>query len=302
MSGYACPVCGKGGGRAGQADFWPFQRRPRLAVAGSKKRLRAATSFMRSLPDFVVIGAAKSGTTSLYEMICRHPRVLPAVRKEINYFDDPRMHERGALWYRQHFPTVFEKRLPRAKLTGEATPSYFPHPAAPARAARAVPRAKLVLALRNPADRAYSHYNMRLRRGRECMTFEDALEYEERRTAWDRERSAADPRHKAYRSYNYGYAEGGRYAEHLERWLAHFAAENILTVEADRMKRDGQAALDEVYSFLGLEPFGAGAPAALNEGSYAPMKEATREKLLDYFRPHNERLYSVIGRRFDWDK
>ncbi len=302
MIGYACPVCGKGG-RAGQADFWPFQRHPRLAVAGSKKRFRAATSFMRALPDFVVIGATKSGTTSLYEMICRHPRVLPAVRKEINYFDDPRMHERGALWYRQHFPTVLEKSLPGArKITGEATPSYFPHPAAPARAARAIPRAKLVLALRNPADRAYSHYHMRLRRGRECMTFEDALEYEGRRTAWDRERSATDPRHKAYRSYNYGYAEGGRYAEHLERWLGHFAAKDILVVEADQMRRDGQAALDGVYSFLGLEPFGAGAPASLNEGDYAPMKEATREKLLGYFRPHNERLYSMLGRRFDWDR
>ena len=173
--------------------MWPLQRYTRLAVAGSKKRFRAATSFMRSLPDFIVIGAAKSGTTSLYEMICRHPRVLPAARKEINYFDDPRMHERGALWYRRHFPTALEKRLPRAKLTGEATPSYFPHPAAPARAARAVPRAKLILALRNPVDRAYSHYNMRLRRGRESMTFEDALEYEEGRTAWDRERSAKDP-------------------------------------------------------------------------------------------------------------
>ena len=300
MSGYACPVCGKGGGRAGQADFWPLQRHPRLAVAGSKKRLRAATSFMRSLPDFIVIGAAKAGTTSLYETICKHPRVLPAVRKEINYFDDPRMHERGALWYRQHFPTLLEKRLPR-KLTGEATPSYFPHPAAPARVARAVPRAKLVLALRNPADRAYSHYNMRLRRGREFMTFEDALGYEERRTAWDRERSATDPRHKAYGSYNYGYAEGGRYAEHLGRWLEHFAAERILVLEADRMRRDWQAALDEVCAFLGLEPFCAPA-SSLNEGGYAPMSPAIREGLLDYFRPHNERLYSMIGRGFDWDR
>jgi len=301
VSGYACPVCGKGGGRAGQADFWPFQGHPRLAVAGSKKRLRAATSFMRSLPDFIVIGAAKAGTTSLYEAICRHPRVLPAVRKEINYFDDPRMHERGALWYRQHFPTLLEKRLPR-RLTGEATPSYFPHPAAPARVARAVPRAKLILALRNPADRAYSHYNMRLRRGREFMTFEDALAYEERRTAWDRERSATDPRHKAYRSYNYGYAEGGRYSEHLGRWLEHFAAGDILILEAGRMRQEWQASLDEVYSFLGLEPFGVGAPTALNEGDYAPMSPAVREGLLDYFRPHNERLYSMIGRRFDWDR
>ena len=210
------------------------------------------------------------------------------------------MHERGALWYRQHFPTLLEKRLPR-KLTGEATPSYFPHPAAPARVARAVPRAKLILALRNPADRAYSHYNMRLRRGRESMTFEDALEYEGRRTAWDRERSAADPRHKAYRSYNYGYAEGGRYAEHLGRWLEHFAADRILILEAGRMRQDWQASLDGVYSFLGLEPFRAPA-ASLNEGDYAPMSPAVRERLLDYFRPHNERLYSMTGRRFDWDR
>ena len=88
----------------------------------------------------------------------------------------------------------------------------------------------------------------------------------------------------------------------MERWLEHFAAGEILILEAGRMRREWQAALDEAYSFLGLEPFGAGAPAALNEGDYAPMRGATREKLLDYFRPHNERLYSMLGRRFDWDR
>lgn len=298
MDGYRCCACGKAG-RAGNLDFWPRQRRPRLGVLGSRHRARALTCFARAKPDFLIIGAAKSGTTSLYEMVCRHPRVAPAVRKEVGYFDDARMHARGMLWYRHHFPTVLRKR---GMLTGEATPSYLPHPMAPARAARAVPRAKLIAVLRNPVDRAYSQYNMRLRRGREYMSFEDAVRLEGERTSWDRERGARDPDHQTYSGIYHLYAGGGIYADHLGRWLEHFETGDILVASSEQMRLEQQKVLDSVFEFLGLESFGVSERVALNESPAPPMSPKTRKELVEFFRPHNARLYRMIGRRFDWDR
>ena len=232
-------------------------------------------------------------------MVCRHPRVAPAVRKEVGYFDDARMHARGMLWYRHHFPTVLRKR---GMLTGEATPSYLPHPMAPARAARAVPRAKLIAVLRNPVDRAYSQYNMRLRRGREYMSFEDAVRLEGERTSWDRERGARDPDHQTYSGIYHLYAGGGIYADHLGRWLEHFETGDILVASSEQMRLEQQKVLDSVFEFLGLESFGVSERVALNESPAPPMSPKTRKELVEFFRPHNARLYRMIGRRFDWDR
>src|SRR5687768_13237463 len=107
---------------------------------------RVETAHLRRLPDFLIIGAQRGGTTSLYRYLTEHPEIDPAVRKEIHFFS--RHHEQGLDWYRAHFP-----RRDESSLVGEASPNYLVHPDVPARVAAALPRVKLIALLRNPVDR-----------------------------------------------------------------------------------------------------------------------------------------------------
>ena len=247
-------------------------------------------------PNFVIIGAPKSGTTTLYHRMCRHPRILPALHKELFYFTG-RNYAAGRFWYRRHFPTALERR---GKITGEATPTYLFDPLAPPRARAEIPHAKLIVVLRNPIDRAYSEYHMRLKNHRESMTFEDALDCEERRVAGHWDLAARDPSHVPYGALWHSYAGHGIYADALARWRGLFDPRRMLVLDSADLRSRGQQTLDSVFEFLGLEPCDVG-DENLNEMAYPPMAPSTRRRLADFFRPHNERLYEMLGRRFDWD-
>ncbi|MEJ2557594.1 MAG: sulfotransferase domain-containing protein, partial [Anaerolineae bacterium] len=136
--------------------------RAKRAVVKGIQHYRLITRFMRVLPDFLIIGAQKCGTDSLFRYLGGHPCIKLASSKEAHYFD--LKFDKGINWYRSHFPLIpykySVKRLRKQDLiTGEATPYYLFHPHAPGRAAAIVPHVKLIVLLRNPADRAYSHYN-----------------------------------------------------------------------------------------------------------------------------------------------
>jgi hypothetical protein len=106
-----------------------------------------------ALPDFVIIGAQKCGTSSLYHLLTRHPHVERAATKELHFFD--LLFDEGIEWYRQCFPPP-KLKDGRRTIHGEATPGYLFHPLVPERMAEAVPQARLIALLRNPANRAYS--------------------------------------------------------------------------------------------------------------------------------------------------
>ena len=139
----------------------------------------------RKLPDFLIVGVMKGGTTSLFRYLVRHPQVLPPFRKEIKYFDCNYIN--GQNWYQAHFP-LKKKFVGGSKLTGEATPYYIFHPQAPMRIAEALPEAKIIILLRNPIDRAYSHYQHMVRVGREPLSFEEAIAAEPERLAGEAEK------------------------------------------------------------------------------------------------------------------
>ena len=135
-----------------------------------------ATSFGRPLPDFLILGAQKAGTTALYSYLRKHPSIIGPSWKEVSYFD--RHYARGPAWYRGNFPN---KLRTRGALVGEASPSYLFHPLGPRRVRELVPEARLVALLRDPVDRALSHYNHERALGREPLSFEDALAAEDDR-------------------------------------------------------------------------------------------------------------------------
>jgi hypothetical protein len=253
------------------------------------------TSPFRPLPDFLVLGAQKAGTTALYEYLRRHPQITGPSWKEVSFFD--RHWARGESWYRGNFPNLARTR---GKLVSEASPSYVFHPLAPQRVQEVVPEARLIVLVRNPVDRALSQYNHEVALGREPLPFEEALDAEEERLRGEQERMAADPRYFSREWWSHTYKARGRYAEQLQRWLAVFPREQLLVLPTDDLGSDPAQAHAQVLEFLGASPQRLDSYPRVYEREYEPMKPETRERLAAEFEEPNRRLYELLGRDLGW--
>jgi hypothetical protein len=233
-----------------------------------------------SLPDFVIIGAQKGGTSFLYYLLTRHPIVEPAARKELHFFDQPELFDNGAEWYRRCFPRLGSKDGQRS-ITGEATPYYLFDPPVAKRMAEIVPNAQLIALLRNPVDRAYSHYQMQVKRGTEPRTFEEAIEQQ-----------------------NSSYVSRGIYVDQLLRWFEFFGKEQMLILKSEDFFERPVETLKVVLTFLDL-PDWQPEPSELQQrrhtGTYRQkMDPSTRRRLEAYFEPYNQRLYECLDADFGW--
>jgi hypothetical protein len=282
----------------------------------ARLRLRSPTSRFRVLPDFLIIGAQRGGTSSLYKYLEGHPSIVASVRKEVEYFS--RRYSLGLSWYRSHFPTRVRKAylegIRRGKiLTFEATPDYLFLPTAAARAAEVVPDAKIVVLLRNPTDRAFSHYQHMVRLGFESLSFEDAISAESARLADDVQRIREDPFYDCRNYRRFSYVSRGIYIDQLEVWMAHFARDRFLILKSEDFFADPARVYREVLSFLNLAPwepseflkYNYPRGRALRERHLArpsAFGEAARHMLVELFRPHNESLYAYLGRDFGWEQ
>jgi hypothetical protein len=260
-------------------------------------------SIARPGPDFLIIGGQKCGTTSLYQYLTQHPRVAPAVRKEIQYFSEH--YHRGPRWYRRHFPPLVARnpgRLIGRKrlLTGEATPYYLFHPRAPRRVRDSLPHVKLIAMLRNPVDRAYSHYRYHSKLGDETLSFEEVLEAEPSRLEPELQRMLRDESYESIEYRNYSYLARGIYIEQLERWFSLFPREQMLILSSEEFFRAPASSYQETLRFLGLPEHELDRYEAVNVGSYSSLSAATRSRLEEYYRDHNRRLYEYLDRDFGW--
>jgi hypothetical protein len=264
---------------------------------------RKLTAGLRLLPDFIIISVERGGTTSLYRYITAHPCVDPAFRKEVHYFD--LNFTRGLSWYRAHFPTrwraawVSSRRRHRL-LTGEASPYYLYHPWVPERVRETLPEVRLIALLRNPVERAYSHYQMNRRQGKEPLSFEEAIGSEEERLRGEYERLVRDATYYSDNHYNFGYLSRGVYVDPLTRWRERFPAERLLVLRSEDLYLDPRETLLQVNRFLGLPEWEPARFEAYNQKPYSEIDPKTRQRLLDYFEPHNRRLYQYLGRDFGW--
>jgi Sulfotransferase domain len=258
---------------------------------------RRLTGPLRGLPSVLIIGAQRSGSTSLFNYLVQHPHVLPPLGKEIHYFD--LHHARGLRWYRGRFP--FAHRLRPPALTIDASPYYLPHPLAPARAYRLLPDVKLVALLRNPVERAFSHYQHEVRDGRESLSFPEALERETERLAGEEERLEREPGYYSYNHHRYSYVRRGLYLEQLLRWTRWYPRSQLLVLQSEWLFRDPAAASASVYEFLGLGPHSLEQYKPFYQGAYDRRIPAdARQRLAVFFEPHNRELYRWLGREFDW--
>jgi sulfotransferase family protein len=263
---------------------------------------RLLTSDRRTTPDYIVIGGQKCGTTSLHRYIKQHPQIIPPFKKDSSYFDAN--YFRGFRWYRAHFPLQGQMDRLRAGggrfITGEVTTTYIHHPLAPGRISQQLGSVMFIGLLRNPAARAYSHYQHMVRTGRETLSFHEAIEKEDERLAGVLERVEAGD-DDALRSYrNYSYKSRGRYAEQLRRWFAPFPRERFLLLKSEDLFERPEWTCQQVYQFLGLPDFKLDKYENANPGRYSDADAQAIRDLETYFRPHNQQLYDLVGRDFGW--
>ncbi|MGH7508112.1 MAG: sulfotransferase domain-containing protein [bacterium] len=259
--------------------------------------LRELTGPLRGLPSALIIGAQRSGTTSLFKYLEQHPTVLRPLGKESHYFD---LHYgRGVRWYRGRFP--FDYRLRSGTMTLDASPYYLLHPLAPERAAQLLPGVKLLAVLRNPVERAFSHYQHEVRKGREALSFADAIDREAERLAGEEERLRSEPGYYSFNHHCYSYTLRGRYVDQLRRWVEHFPRERLMIVQSERMFREPAVVTAAVHQFLGLRPHLLKGYKAFYQGNYERgIPPGLRSRLVDYFEPYNRELYRWLGEEFDW--
>jgi hypothetical protein len=258
----------------------------------------------RVLPNYLIIGAARAGTTSLHAQIEQHPDVLASRRQEVHFFDSPR-YLNGANYYRLYFPSRLNVRWRTLRRglrprTGESSPYALFHPHAAERVRELLPNARLIVLLRDPVERAHSDWAMRRRRGAEPLSFEEAIAEEERIAAEEMERLAADPTYESARLRQYAYLARGVYADQLTRWLAVFPREQLLIIESGAYQQDVPGTLRRVWAHLGVRPMALPDYPLKNRGDYEPMADSTRERLRAWFAPHNDRLYALLEERYDW--
>jgi sulfotransferase family protein len=262
----------------------------------------AWTASLRMRPDFLLIGAQRSGTTSLYRYLAEHPSMAPAlVSKGVHYFSTS--YGQGRSWYRGHFPTIAYRDLHRAVrrtplVTGEASPYYLFHPLAPERVALELPDVRLIALLRDPVSRAYSQFQHEREGGFEPLTtFEEAIDAEPERLAGEEERIVSDPTYQSFPHQHFTYLSRGRYAEQLRRWWAHVPRERMLVLRAEDLFGDLEGTHARVLEFLGLPPRGVQRQTAYNATRSDPMATATKERLRAIFAPSNHELAGELG----WD-
>jgi hypothetical protein len=263
-------------------------RAKRLARARREKIAAAQRRAIEGpMPNFVVLGTQKGGTSYFYRLLTEHPLVRGAAAKEIHFFDNK--FAEGVGWYRRCFPKG-ERVDGQRTITGEASPSYLFDPQVPERMARIVPDSRLIALLRNPVDRAYSHYQMEVRRGKEARSFEEATQ--EEMSSAEGAGNTVDVR--------YAYLRRGLYAEQLERFSYFANRERLLVVGSENLFTRRLEVLERVLTFLRLPPFKSTLAPPTGRPTYEPMDPDTRRRLEGFFAPHNERLYELLSTDFGW--
>lgn len=258
------------------------------------------TAGRRPLPDFIIIGAQKSGTTSLFDYLLQHPDIKGSFCKEVHFFT--KNYERGESWYRARFPV--KKTGTRKFLYGEATPYYICHPHVPKRIHQLVPDIKLIAVLRNPTDRAISHYFHVYRKKREPLPLMEALQQEEQRLQKIWSRILADESYANRDHQWYSYKQRGLYAEQLQRYFDLFERHQILIVDSADLFKHTAETIRQIHAFLGVAPqpvsnhFKA-RNVGTKKGDIAPE---VYSYLDEYFAPHNRALSELTGRSFSWGK
>jgi len=294
----------------------------RRALRRSRQAARAVSTRLgwQAGPDFLILGAQKAGTSVLHSYLLCHPKIAAPSTKELYYFSpesfrpwpdfpgserytwfaqghrDPSVRRETLRWYHAQFPVPIP--LSR-RLYHEATTCYLFFPEVARRIHEYRPDMKLIVLLRDPVERASSAWNML--RG---FTFEPWSQMLDTRSFDQAVREEAEGRENDPASPSRGYLRRGIYHEQLRRYYALFPREQMLILDQAELLNDRLGTVNTVCRFLGLQPFGdAEAWPLVNVGTYeSDVSPEAREYLAEFYAPHNEALFELLGREFHWTR
>jgi tetratricopeptide (TPR) repeat protein len=241
-----------------------------------------------SAPSFIIAGATKCGTTSLYKYLERHPQILVSRKKEVNFFN--RHFTLGLNWYLAQFPFLDDRFI-----TGEASPNYFDSPVTARNIYQTFPKIKLIILLRNPIEKAVSWHYHKFNKGLEKNSLKEAI-FEEMESL-----SSLSSEQLSQSGYKHpNNLLGSLYYYRIQPWVNLFSREQILIIKSEELYQNTSSIMKEVYNFLDLPQHQAFQYQSWNTGSYATIDADTRKILADYFQPYNQKLEEFLGRKFDW--
>lgn len=248
-------------------------------------------------PDFLIIGAQKCGTSSLFYLLNQHPDLnLPSV-KEIQFFTLE--YDKGWNWYKKQFPSG---HILARKMTGEASPYYLYHPLVPARVARHLPAVKLIIMMRDPVDRAYSHFWHEKRYQNEWLgDFEEAVALEHERTSLEEEKLIRNEITHSQPFRSFGYIARGLYYKQISRWLQYFPLNQMHFIKSELFFQNPEKDLTELFRFLRISTKIPENLTPQNTNEYPEMPSEIRKKILGYFREDQEKLAALLGQPFQWN-
>lgn len=262
------------------------------------------TATLRVLPDYLIIGAQRCGTTSLQEVLTTHPNITSARwMKGVHYFDTA--YPKGMGWYRAHFPTNRAASKVAAETgsplrVGEASPYYIYHPVALDRIAADLPEAKLILLLRDPVERTISHYKHEVRRGNEPLGLEEALDAEDERLAGEADRVAAHPGYNSFPLQTYSYLDRSRYAPQVRKLLSLFPTDQVMVLPAERFFDEPAPTYAALLRFLETPPFEPVVFPRMNATADHRTPVHVIDRIRRDVRESNEELFDMMGERYPW--
>jgi Sulfotransferase domain len=260
--------------------------RLRHALWETKFRIRVRLG-RGALPNALIIGASKGGTTSIYHWLSRHPAVCVSRVKEVRFFNGH--YERGAGWYAAQFAPK-----PGRTVLIEASPSYLWDPDVPDRVRSLLGEPKLIVLLREPVERAWSQYWMKVRRGEETASFDQVVEREAESfgLAGQMPLDGSVPRLRYGRE---SYLGKGLYAPQIERWLSVFPRECFHFIRSEDLFRAPAETMSGLLRFLDLPPMKLDGLEPFNAGRYPPLDPDVRGRLAGCFAQSNARVKRLTG-------
>lgn len=236
-------------------------------------------------PDYLILGECKCGTSSLYHYLTRHPQILETYgngiddylgTKELRFFD--RYYDKGLDWYKSRFPDTAD-----GQITGEGASIYFGRMICQHRIEKDLPQVKVIVLLRNPVDRLYSHF----------------CHMEKWIPNWKGKYDSFDDFLTSAREEDNYLIEKGIYVRALSKWLDAFG-ERMMVVGSEVLFNKPQDVCDNIFEWLGVDPFVLESFKKLNSSSVSSMKPQTREMLEEFYAPYNQELYDLLGCEIQW--
>lgn len=256
-----------------------------------EKAWRLGTAPLRAMPSFVIVGAPKCGTSSLYDELASHPDVRRGARKEpTNFIHYPGSRFRAAMNY--------PFRTGRF-VVGDGSVEYFSHPDGPRNVREILPDARLIFLLRDPVRRAWSDYWMFREFGTEREEFDPVVD---RAMGWLRQ-DGLEPLVESVERVNWNplrYVLTGMYARSIERWLGVWPREQCLFLLSEEFSADREGVLADVQRHVGLSVQELPTLPRARQGKMGEMGVDVEQRLREFYAPHNARLAELLGRSLPW--